>query len=415
MATMQDTVYDGLITLFVYLFDTLIPIFRKIRFFILLPFTPILKPITDYLFASIGIKVSSEMKGSHADICVLDKRFYARLWSDQELGFQEMYVEEWWTTENMDALYEKIVAFFEKNRWIAKAHIAYWEAQFRWALLNTGREGHNFSAPPEYDLPPAYFKLMTDKEHMQLSAGYYAYGATNYAEAQVGKLTLIAAKLGLKAGMTLLDLGCGYGGLSKFMADNYGVTVVGVTVCGTMAKQARKHCSGSNVTIKKHHWRKLGGKFDRITVIEMLEHVGKQNYDEFFRKIESLLNPGGQVLFQHYVTDHNVPHFSEFYCKYQFGQVYFPSFHEFVEPSSKYLRIANTQDLTIDASLTCQHYLDMVDNNRAEMEALVGPKVWRALRITYAIPFAHGKFGTLMIYQTVLVRKDEKSRVPLAQ
>ncbi|XP_021958818.1 cyclopropane-fatty-acyl-phospholipid synthase [Folsomia candida] len=213
--------------------------------------------------------------------------------------------------------------------------------------------------------------------------------------------------------MTLLDVGCGFGGLAKFMADRYGVTAEGVTICESMSKVAQNHYIGSKVTIKHQHWREMEGKFDRITIIEMLEHVGKQNYDEFFRKIESLLKPGGRVLLQHYAVDPGTPHFTEFGCKYQFGQVYFPDFAEFVSPCSRYFRIANVQDFSLDAERCAHHFIDMIQDNWAELEALVGLKVVRALRATYAEALATVKARAVMIYQTVLVRKDDRTRVPV--
>lgn len=125
--------------------------------------------------------------------------------------------------------------------------------------------------------------------------------------------------------------------------------------------------------------------------------------------------PGGRILLQHYFVKRGVPNFVEFFCKYQFGQVYFPDMHEFVEPCCRHLRFANTQDITLDADLTYQHYIDMLEANRDEMEAVAGPKVWRACRITYASAGAMLTTRDLLVYHTILVRKDDQSRVPLAQ
>lgn len=135
----------------VYLFGVIIPIFRKIRYTLLLPFTPILIPITDYVLRRMRIKVDSEMK-SNPDICVKDGRFYARVWSDQQLGFEEAYTEGWWTSDNLEQLYDKLFYFFGKHKWLAKVHIAYWEAAFRWGFLNTGREDCTHRISPEYEL-----------------------------------------------------------------------------------------------------------------------------------------------------------------------------------------------------------------------------------------------------------------------
>ncbi|XP_035715464.1 cyclopropane-fatty-acyl-phospholipid synthase [Folsomia candida] len=404
-------ILDGwFVTVGVHLYDTLIPIFRKARFFLLLPFTPILKVITDHALSRLGVTIGSSPK---ADLCILDKRFYARLWADQIFGLEEMFAEGWWTSGNLEVFYDKLFSLGDKHRWLFRLQISYWEGLFRWGVLNTGRDGTNFNAAREYELPVEFFKLLTDKEHMQHSCGIYVNGATTYADSQIEKFKLIASKLELKPGMTLLDLGCGFGGLSKFMADNYGVTVTGVTVCESMATQATNHCRGSKVTIKTQHWRRMEGKFDRISIIEMLEHVGKQNYDEFFTKIKSLLNPGGRILLQHYVVDPGIPHFFEFACKNHFGQTYVAALNEFVTYSTRSFRIANMQDFSLDLEQAGKHFMGMIEDNRPEMEALVGPKLVRALQITYAAALAATKFKGGQVYQTVLVGKDDQNRIPV--
>lgn len=111
-------------------------------------------------------------------------------------------------------------------------------------------------------------------EHMQYSCGYWK-DATNLHDAQTAKLHLIAKKLGLRKGMRLLDCGCGWGGLAKFMAKNYGVSVVGVTISKEQKHYADQLCKGYDVEIRLQDYRKLNEKFDAIV------SVGKEKRNLF--------------------------------------------------------------------------------------------------------------------------------------
>lgn len=117
---------------------------------------------------------------------------------------------------------------------------------------------------------------------MQYSCGYWAK-ATNLDEAQIDKMKLIARKLDLKPGMRVLDLGCGWGTLCKYFAENYGVECVGVTVSTEGCQYAKRVCSGLPVKILLKDYREINEKFDRIYSIEMFEHVGFHNHRDFFK------------------------------------------------------------------------------------------------------------------------------------
>lgn len=92
--------------------------------------------------------------------------------------------------------------------------------------------------------------------------------------------------------MKVLDIGCGFGSLAKYMADNCGADVVAFTNSVGMGEEARNRCKGSNVKIQVCDWRDIQGKYDRISSIKMIEHVGGNNWTEFFKKLDSLLNEG---------------------------------------------------------------------------------------------------------------------------
>ncbi len=96
--------------------------------------------------------------------------------------------------------------------------------------------------------------------------------------------------------MRVLDIGCGWGGLSRWMAEHYQVSVTGVTVSKEQAKLATERCQGLPVEIMLKDYRALTGRFDRIVSVGMFEHVGPKNYQTYFKKTASLLDAHGLFL-----------------------------------------------------------------------------------------------------------------------
>ena len=133
--------------------------------------------------------------------------------------------------------------------------------------------------------------------HMNYSCRYWS-NANNLDSAQEAKMALICRKLQLKPGMRVLDVGCGWGGLSRWMALQHGVEVTGITISREQADLARQRCQGLPVMIELMDYRDLSGQFDCIVSVGMFEHVGRQNYASYFKIMHSLLAPGGLFLLQ---------------------------------------------------------------------------------------------------------------------
>lgn len=109
-------------------------------------------------------------------------------------------------------------------------------------------------------------------------------------------MELIGRKLKLKPGMRVLDLGCGWGGLCKFLAETYNVEVVGVTVSKEGAEGAKERCKGLQVEIRLQDYRCVNEVFDRIVVVGLIEHVGRINYRSFFELANRCLSDDGIFL-----------------------------------------------------------------------------------------------------------------------
>jgi cyclopropane-fatty-acyl-phospholipid synthase len=130
---------------------------------------------------------------------------------------------------------------------------------------------------------------------MIYSCGYWAEAET-LEQAQEHKLDLVCRKLGLQPGMRVLDIGCGWGGAARFMAERYQVEVVGCTISAEQARLAREDCRDLSVQILLQDYRTLSGSFDRIFSIGMFEHVGHKNYRTYMETVARLLKDDGLFL-----------------------------------------------------------------------------------------------------------------------
>ncbi len=151
-----------------------------------------------------------------------------------------------------------------------------------------------------YDVGNEFFGLFLD-ESMTYSCAIYSRGAQTLEEAQRTKLDLVASKLELKPGMALLDVGCGWGSFAIHAAQNYGVTVTGLTLSPSQAELAREKVAaagcGERVEIRVADYRELpGGSYDAIASIGMSEHVGESQIDPYAASLYALLRPGGVLL-----------------------------------------------------------------------------------------------------------------------
>lgn len=158
-----------------------------------------------------------------------------------------------------------------------------------------------------YDLGNDFYKLWLDKT-MSYSCGYFQQEDDTLEQAQIQKVDYILQKLYLKEGMSLLDIGCGWGFLLIEAAKKYGIHGMGVTLSQEQYKEfqdriAREHLEDL-LTVELMDYRDLPGcgrEFDRVVSVGMVEHVGRGNYEEFMEAAKSVLKPGGLFLL-HYIS-----------------------------------------------------------------------------------------------------------------
>ncbi len=227
------------------------------------------------------------------DIQVKNDALYSRILNDQALGVGESYMDGWWEIEALDQFIDKILrAKLDKiirGSWKIKWHI------LRSKLFNLQSAARAFQVGRQhYDRGNELYEAMLDKR-MNYSCAYWK-NAKTLDDAQEAKLDLICKKLNLNEGMSVLDIGCGFGGFSKFAAEKYKVRVTGVSVSKNQVELARRRSASLGVKIELMDYRKIEGNFDRILSIGFMEHVGYRNYRTYMETVNRLLKKDGIAL-----------------------------------------------------------------------------------------------------------------------
>ncbi|HBK4688347.1 cyclopropane fatty acyl phospholipid synthase [Serratia marcescens] len=308
--------------------------------------------IVEEMLAEAGVAIN----GPRAwDIRVHNPALFKRILQEGSLGFGEGYMDGWWECERLDMLFTRILQAGVDERLPKSlsdiARIAYarlFNRQSRKRAWQVGKE--------HYDIGNDLFRAMLDP-YMQYSCGYWKEAQT-LEQAQQAKLRMICEKLQLKPGMTLLDIGCGWGGLAQFAAQNYGVTVHGVTISAEQQKLAQARCAGLDVEILLQDYRDLDRQFDRIVSVGMFEHVGPKNYDTYFSVAARNLKPDGLFLLHTIGSNQTDLNVDAWIDKYIFPNGCLPSVRHIAEASEGRFVMEDWHNFGADYDRTLMAWLE---------------------------------------------------------
>ena len=263
-----------------------------------------------------------------------------------------------------------------------------------------------------YDLSGALYALFLDRDR-QYSCAYFP-DADNEAgisleQAQEDKKAHIAAKLHLKPGMKVLDIGCGWGGMALYLHRTCGVDVTGITLSEEQLKVARQRAEeagvADHVRFELIDYRDIEGPFDRIVSVGMFEHVGTAHYRTFFDKCRDLLKPDG-VMLVHTIGRVDGPGITDaFTQKYIFPGGYIPALSEMIQGSEgTRLMVTDVEVLRLHYGLTIRQWYARAMARRADIIALYDERFFRLWTFYLAGAATVFEHGGMVNYQVQYVR-----------
>ncbi len=273
------------------------------------------------------------------------------------------------------------------------------------------------NASAHYDIKPEIYKLFLDSD-MQYSCAYFENENDNLETAQLAKKRHLAAKLLIKPGHSVLDIGSGWGGMALYLARLEGANVTGITLSHEQLKIAEERAKDARldgrVRFLLEDYRETTGQFDRIVSVGMLEHVGVAYYKTFFKRVYELLDEDGvAVIHSMFWTDGPYPT-SAFIKKYIFPGGSIPALSDItpaIEASG--LRISDMEVLRLHYARTVQIWRERFEENRDEAVRLKGENFFRMWQFYLAGSEASFRYHDLMVFQIQLTRQQRA--VPLTR
>lgn len=262
-----------------------------------------------------------------------------------------------------------------------------------------------------YDIGNDLYRLMLDADHMQYSCAYWdedRFGPDmTLDQAQEAKLAHIAAKLALQPGQRVLDIGCGWGGMAIFLASRADVQVHGITLSQEQLALAQQRAEAAGVadriTFELVDYRDLaarGEQYDRIVSVGMFEHVGRPQFETFFRACARLLAHDG-VMLLHTIGRMGGPGSTDaFTNRYIFPGGYIPALSETVAASEKVRLIAtDVETLRLHYARTIRAWYARCVANKAAIVALHDERFWRMWTFYLAGSATVFEHGSMCNYQ----------------
>ncbi|NBB51623.1 methyltransferase domain-containing protein [Rhizobium sp. CRIBSB] len=237
--------------------------------------------------------------GPSALLDIRDYRFAGRVLASGDIGFAEGYMAGEWETPQLATLLETLVMNYDHIRRLFDGNPLMWVANWlSHRFRRNSRKGSRKNIHAHYDLGNAFYAAWLDPT-MTYSSARFDRADEALDAAQTHKYASLCRLMDLKAGQTVLEIGCGWGGFAEYAAREVGAHVTGITISQEQFDFARERIARAGlqdrVDIRLVDYRDVEGQFDRVASIEMFEAVGKEYWPAYFERIQAVLKPGGRA------------------------------------------------------------------------------------------------------------------------
>ncbi len=310
------------------------------------------------------------------DISVHDERFFKRAITGGSLGLGESYMDGWWDCDALDEMIGRVLRVQLDRRVIPRILVF----DLLGALLfNLQSRSRAFVVGKKhYDIGNDLYEAMLDRR-LIYSCGYWK-SAETLDDAQEAKLDLVCKKLQLKPGMRVLDIGCGWGGAARFVAERYDCSVIGITVSEEQCRFAREYCRGLPVEIRLQDYRDLTDRFDRVFSIGMFEHVGVRNYRRFFTVVRRILADGGLFLLHTIGGNRSVRSTDPWIHRYIFPNGMLPSVRQVGKATEGLFVLEDWHNFGTDYDRTLMHWYRNFEAAWPRLRERYGDRFYRMWR-----------------------------------
>ena len=254
-----------------------------------------------------------------------------------------------------------------------------------------------------YDIGNDFYKLWLDQAYMQYTCAYFPREDMTLEEAQNAKLHHICRKLELKAGDHVVEAGCGWGGLARFMATHYGVHVTAYNISRQQIKYARQRAQDEGLTEQIDYvlddYRNIKGQFDVFVSVGMLEHVAIRDYEELGKVIKRCLKTGGRGLI-HAIGRTTPGPMNAWIERRIFPGAQPPALSEMMQVfEPNLLAVNDIENLRLHYSRTLQFWAQRFEQHREQITELMDEEFVRAWGLYLYGSIAAFNAGKLQLYQ----------------
>ena len=281
-----------------------------------------------------------------------------------------------------------------------------------WQGVNSPHESRR-NIQHHYDIGNDFYRLWLDDE-MLYTCAYFPEPELSIEAAQIAKMELVCRKLCLKGGERVVEAGCGWGGLARYMAKHYGAKVRAFNISGEQlayARQRAKQEGIGGVEYLEDDYRNITGECDVFVSVGMLEHVGKSNYAQLGKVIDRTLSENGMGLIHSIGQDIAEP-MSDWLEKRIFPGSYTPTVREMMEifePNG--FSVLDVENLRLHYAKTLEHWLERFERNAEQIGQMFDDSFVRAWRLYLSGSIANFNTGSLQLFQ-VLFSRHGNNQIP---